>query len=81
MAGTMQGERTLVFYPLSRVARNLFLTAEILDLMCLRTHGQITTFLLSDGCGGDTIPMTANTGYCRSRFEGYQGKVGLEVIN
>ena len=37
---------------------------------------QITKIGVSDGSGGETIPMTVKIGYCRSRFEGYLGNVG-----
>ncbi len=30
---------------------------------------------VSDGCGGETIPMTVRIGSCQSRFEGYLGNV------
>ena len=40
-------------------------------------HGQITKTRLSDGCAGETIPMTVKIGYCRSRFDGYLGNVRL----
>ncbi len=38
-------------------------------------HGQITKVWVSDGCGGETIPMTVRIGSCQSRFEGYLGNV------
>ena len=38
-------------------------------------HGQITKIWLSDGCWGETIPMTVKTGYCRGQFECYPGNV------
>ena len=41
---------------------------------------QIAKIELSDGSGGKTIPMTVKIGYCRSRFEGYLGNVGLVIV-
>ena len=41
-------------------------------------HGQITKIRLSDGGGGETMPMTVKIGYCRSRFDGNFGNVSKE---
>ncbi len=41
-------------------------------------HGQITKIRLSDGGGGETMPMTVKIGYCRSRFDGNLGNVSKE---
>ena len=40
-------------------------------------YGQITKIGLSEGCGGETIPMTVGTWYCRGRFGGYLGNARL----
>jgi hypothetical protein len=42
---------------------------------CACGHGQIAKVWVSDGCGGETIPMTVRIGSCQSRFEGYLGNV------
>ncbi len=42
---------------------------------CACEHGQIANVWVSDGCGGETIPMTVRIGSCQSRFEGYLGNV------
>ena len=39
-------------------------------------HGQITKIWLSDGCKGETMPMTVKIGYDHFEFEGYPGNVG-----
>ncbi len=38
-------------------------------------HGRITKIGLSEGCGGETIPVAVGFGYCRSGFESYLGIV------
>jgi len=38
-------------------------------------HGRITKIGLSDGCGGETIPVAVGFGYYRSGFESYLGNV------
>ncbi len=42
-------------------------------------YDQFTKFVLSDGCRGETIPVTVNIGYCRSRFDGYLENVGQDA--
>ncbi len=41
-------------------------------------HVQIAKICLLDGRGGETISLTVKTSYCRRRFEGYLGNVGLQ---
>ncbi len=53
----------------------VFLDNEKLDEWACE-HVQITKIWLSDGCGGETTPITVKIGYRRRRFEGYLGNVG-----
>ncbi len=39
-------------------------------------HAQITKIGLSDGYGGETIPMTVRTGCDRQVFDDYLGNIG-----
>ena len=41
-------------------------------------HRQLTRIGLSDGCGGELIPVAVQSGYHRNKFEGHLGNVGLE---
>ena len=34
-------------------------------------HGEITKVWVSDGCGGEPIPMTVRIVSCQSQFEDY----------
>ena len=40
-------------------------------------HRQLTRIGLSDGCGGELIPVAVQSGYHRNKFEGHLGNVGL----
>ena len=40
-------------------------------------YAQITKIWLSDGCGGETIPMTVRIAYDRRGFDNYLGIIGL----
>ena len=42
-------------------------------------HRQLTRIGLSDGCGGDLIPVAVQSGYHRNKFEGHLGNVGLSL--
>ena len=39
-------------------------------------HRQLTRIGLSDGCGGELIPVAVQSGYHRNKFEGHLGNVG-----
>ena len=41
-------------------------------------HRQLTRIGLSDGCGGELIPVAVQSGYHRNKFEGHLGNVGLK---
>ena len=43
-------------------------------------HRQLTRIGLSDGCGGELIPVAVQSGYHRNKFEGHLGNVGLNVL-
>ena len=40
-------------------------------------HRQLTRIGLSDGCGGELIPVAVQSGYHRNKFEGHLGNVGM----
>ena len=40
-------------------------------------HRQLTRIGLSDGCGGELIPVAVQSGYHRNKFEGHLGNVGF----
>ena len=42
-------------------------------------HRQLTRIGLSDGCGGELIPVAVQSGYHRNKFEGHLGNVGLSL--
>ena len=42
-------------------------------------HRQLTRIGLSDGCGGELIPVAVQSGYHRNKFEGHLGNVGSIV--
>ena len=68
-------------YNLANLMRTLALPKQI-EHRCLTTlqeklvkigatvgsHGRITIIALSDGCGGEIIPVAVGLGYCRSGF-------------
>ena len=43
-------------------------------------HRQLTRIGLSDGCGGELIPVAVQSGYHRNKFEGHLGNVGSGVM-
>ena len=43
-------------------------------------HRQLTRIGLSDGCGGELIPVAVQSGYHRNKFEGHLGNVGQVLV-
>ena len=43
-------------------------------------HRQLTRIGLSDGCGGELIPVAVQSGYHRNKFGGHLGNVGSNTV-
>ena len=43
-------------------------------------HRQLTRIGLSEGCGGELIPVAVQSGYHRNKFEGHLGNVGSNTV-